>query len=168
MIFERNGPIVCSTFFALVRIEVECGSFQKEVWQCICGNTWVKMRYVAAFRKQVWQECLNRKECMAVICLYALSFRMAYQAPSCICILWVFGGLIIEATYLTPDKKRVQHVLEGSMTVEYDNDSRDFGPFVPRIALLLFKPLLSLNFIWGASYFWLWITWTSFGIWLLR
>jgi hypothetical protein len=29
----------------------------------------------------------------------------------------LFGGLILEATYLTTDEKRVQHVSEGSMAV---------------------------------------------------
>ncbi len=73
-------------YFRHLRIEVEYGSFQKEVWRCICSNTCVKMQYVAAFRKGVWQECPNRKECVAVICWYTLSFQMAYQAHSCICI----------------------------------------------------------------------------------
>jgi len=75
-------------------MEVEYGSFQKEVWQCICGNTYVKVRYATPFRKEVWRECPNRKECVAVICLYTLSFETAYQAPLCICKLWIFGGLI--------------------------------------------------------------------------
>jgi hypothetical protein len=72
---------------AQLRMEVEYGSFQNNVWQCICSNTYVKMRYIATFRKQAWQEYPNRKECVAVICLYTLSFERAYQAPLCICIL---------------------------------------------------------------------------------
>ena len=77
---------ICVSKWKNVRIVIECGSFQKEVWQCICSNIYAKMQYVATFRKQVWQECPNQKEGVAVICLHTLSFQMANQASSCICI----------------------------------------------------------------------------------
>lgn len=52
-----------------VRIEVEYGSNQKEVWQCTCSNTYITMRYATLFRKGVWRQCTNQKECVAVICI---------------------------------------------------------------------------------------------------
>jgi hypothetical protein len=50
-----------------MQIEREYGSFQKDVWQCFCSDSCVKVRYRTTFRKRVWQECLKRKECVAVI-----------------------------------------------------------------------------------------------------
>lgn len=77
-----------------MRIEVEYGSFQKEVWQRVSSKTRRKMQYVATFRKQVWQKCSKRKESVAVICLSRPAFQwLLKRSHVSVCFERLHGSL---------------------------------------------------------------------------
>ena len=63
------------------------------------------MRDVTLFRKEVRQQCPNRKEGMAVIGIFMHSVQMANPALSPISIDLLFGDLITEVSCLIPDEK---------------------------------------------------------------